>query len=607
MGIMNADPAVTKVYEELDLLIEDFIERSRSDSCLSIDQYASDHPQWQTELRELLPAAIALEASKRSRDFTLQTDRLPKLPDYRFIEELGRGGMGIVYKAEHAALGRLVAVKILSPQLLPNAKARERFQREAKATARLHHTNIVPVFEVGQSEDVSFYSMQLIEGKNLDELIRQRKQQSVPTASSDEIAKQVIQQVVSVARALQYAHDNNILHRDIKPSNVLIDTHDQAWLSDFGLASISDEQTAQSQDIVGTLRYLAPERLTGQCDVRSDVYSLGLTLYECFAMEPALGGVSKETLLSPNRKIPSIVKKLPSLHTDLATIIDKSMRDEPESRYQTAGEFADDLEAYSQGKPIAARRVSQAERLWMWSKRNPSLAAMIVSMNLVLIAIAIGASIAATRFKGLSVKADNARNDAVQLATVAQKAEAEAKKMAAIAQQKERAATQVANFFSRMIQGADPTGLFTGHSRSAFSIDEKTTAFKWIEQTASMIEQEDFTDSPLVEAQLKDTLGVALTGQMRMNLAKPLLERSLALRRDHLPSTHRDLAASYEHWGTYNFYSGNPQQAAQAYHIAFDIWQKIIVQLKSTKLNHDEIATELNAIGSGFGHRIFRF
>ncbi len=248
---------------------------------------------------------------------------LEEVGGYRILGEIGRGGMGVVYEAEQKSLGRRVALKVLPHRSHLSENARSRFLREARAAASMHHTNIVPVFEVGDEDDHFFYAMQLIQGQSLDSVIDELKElkiadsgtnvdprnplgpdlagkatmssgsgstgsASLPGESNGSFGgsrrfgfyRSVARIGLQVAQALAYAHARGIIHRDIKPSNLLLDADGVVWITDFGLAKTDEEGLTQTGDFLGTLRYMSPERFSGKCDARADVYAAGLTVYE---------------------------------------------------------------------------------------------------------------------------------------------------------------------------------------------------------------------------------------------------------------------------------------------------------------------------------------
>ncbi len=219
-----------------------------------------------------------------------------RLGEYRIVRELGRGGMGIVYEAVQESLGRHVAVKVIHHVHL-DPKRLQRFQREAQAVAQLHHTNIVPIFGVGEHDGLPYYVMQYIRGNGLDAVLRDLARRRA-RGEGPERWRFVARVGVQAAEALQYAHEQGVLHRDIKPANLLVDEHETVWITDFGLAKlIGRDDLTGTGDVIGTLRYLAPEALHGETDPRSDIYSLGLTLYELLTLEPPFGELSPSELL----------------------------------------------------------------------------------------------------------------------------------------------------------------------------------------------------------------------------------------------------------------------------------------------------------------------
>ena len=439
-----ADPNTER--DPLEMLADEFMGRLRQGQRPSIEEYAAQYPQLAEEIRDLFPTIAITERLKarqaRSSDgrATLGAARLERLGDFRIIREIGRGGMGVVFEAEQESLGRRVAVKVLPRQVLLDEKHLKRFEREARIAANLHHTNIVEVFGVGEQDGFHYYVMQYIHGVGLDALIPElakavrnqtgNKSQSpaIPAANTppeNESATAAARQLLgddgwqtgrlglvywqSVARiglqaadALHYAHSLETLHRDIKPANLLIDTQGTVWLADFGLAKAAQsDDISLSNDLVGTLRYMAPEQFRGSTDHRSDIYSLGLTLYELLALRPAYEESDRSRLMqritegpppapgSANREIPR----------DLETIILKAVSHDVNQRYQTAEAMADDLRCFLEDRPIQARRVGPVERFGRWCRRNKALASLAGTTLLLLVLVAAIASIGYVRTK----------------------------------------------------------------------------------------------------------------------------------------------------------------------------------------------------------------
>jgi tRNA A-37 threonylcarbamoyl transferase component Bud32/tetratricopeptide (TPR) repeat protein len=392
---LTSDHAGDAARDPFDSIAEEFAERCRRGESPSIAEYAERYPEHAQRIRELLPPVAMMERLKgRLRNSgsaaNLHEPRLEQLGEYRIIRELGRGGMGIVYEASQESLGRHVALKVIARHGMLDSKRRQRFQREAQAVARLHHTNIVPIFAAGEYDGLPYYAMQYIRGDGLERLLETWRRDGLERG--DEHWRFVARVGIQAAEALQYAHDQGILHRDIKPGNILIDEHQVAWITDFGLAKLagSDDLT-HSGDIVGTLRYLAPEALKGQTDRRGDIYSLGLTLYELLTLRLPFGDLSPSELLRcVTEEQPVRPRKLDrSIPHDLETIVLKATAREPAHRYATAGELADDLRAFVDDRPIRARRASAPERLGRWCRRNKVLAGtMAFAAGMLILALA---------------------------------------------------------------------------------------------------------------------------------------------------------------------------------------------------------------------------
>ncbi|NIP84031.1 MAG: protein kinase, partial [Planctomycetales bacterium] len=269
--------------------------------------------------------------------------------DYELLEEIDRGGMGIVYKARQISLDKLVALKMILAGRFATEEDVRRFHTEARAAANLKHPHIVPVYEVGEQEGQLYFSMDYIEGQDLHEAISEHPLPPRKAAAY----------VAIVARAIAYAHTQGVLHRDLKPSNILIDKNDQPWITDFGLAKRAegDSQLTATGQVLGTPEYMPPEQAQGDrqhIGPRSDVYSLGAVLYTLITGDPPFQGENvTATLLQVihNQPVP-IRKVIRSVDRDLDTICLKCLEKQPSSRYGTADELADELERYLQHRPI---------------------------------------------------------------------------------------------------------------------------------------------------------------------------------------------------------------------------------------------------------------
>jgi len=403
--------------EPFEVLAAEFVDRHRGGECPSIEEYAGRHPQLANEIRDLFPTIASLE-NLRSTKANSSDGRavagvpwLTHLGGFRIVRELGRGGMGVVYEAEDNSLKRRVALKVLGANVTNSATQLQRFRHEAEAAARLHHTNIVPVFGTGEEHGVMFYAMQLIDGIPLSEVIDQLRVARSPIAIGSEMAamnhagnsslvnrirwrdwRTIARVACDLGDALAYAHGQGILHRDIKPANILVDREGIVWISDFGLA-MHEEQTrvTATGGLVGTLRYMAPEQFHGKSDARSDIYSLGLTLYELLTLEPAFAESQHGPLIRQKATTPVPSPRLvnAAIPRDLETIVLKACAQERTHRYQTVAELSEDLRRFVEDRPIRARRALPVERLWRWSRRNPLVAGLSGIAVLLLAVVAV--------------------------------------------------------------------------------------------------------------------------------------------------------------------------------------------------------------------------
>jgi tetratricopeptide (TPR) repeat protein len=436
-----------RVFAEL---VEELTARLQAGEAVDIDVLAREHPEYAEKLRRLLPALEVLGELSRSGQesfplkFGAETHSNPPLGtlgDFRIVREVGRGGMGIVYEAEQVSLNRRVALKVLPFAATLDPKQLQRFRNEAQAAAHLQHGNIVPVHFVGCERGVHFYAMQFIDGQTLAELLRQLRQGAAtpaelafwvaadavqaasaaappaldpqpttpygaaqaPTRSLGSSAvrragywRQVARLGEQAAEALQHAHDLGVIHRDVKPGNLLLDGRGNLWVTDFGLAHVqSGASLTVTGDLVGTLRYMSPEQALAQrvvIDHRTDVYSLGATLYELLTLRPAFDGTDRHELLRqiafeeprPPRRLD---KAIPA---ELETIVLKALEKNPADRYSSAQELADDLRRFLDDQPIRARRPSWRQVAAKWARRHRALVWAAAAMLAVLLLLGGG-------------------------------------------------------------------------------------------------------------------------------------------------------------------------------------------------------------------------
>ena len=322
------------------------------------------------------------------------------LGDCELHEEIGRGGMGVVYRARQRRLGRWVAVKVLRGGEFAGGEARERFKAEAENAARLQHPGIVAVHDFGEEQGVCWISMELIAGRNLEEATRHLP---LPARMAAECLR-------SVALAVQHAHEAGVLHRDLKPSNIIMDPEGAPHIADFGIARRVEGTggLTRSGQLLGSPGFTAPEQaLRGEADARTDVYGLGALLYSILTSRPPFQGPTAESLLVQLRDAdPLPPRRLnPSVPRDLETIALKCLAREPARRYATAQAVADDLTAFLEGRPIQARPVSALEKAWRWCRRRPALAGALAFALLALVSGTLVSMALAREARGSAARA----------------------------------------------------------------------------------------------------------------------------------------------------------------------------------------------------------
>ncbi len=601
-------PADVKT-ELLARLSEDYLHQRRRGAVPCVDDFVALHPELAAEIRELFGTLELVEQFGDDARFEA-TAKFAEIPDrlgeFQLVREIARGGMGIVYEAIQTTLERRVALKVLPPSDVRDASRRARFQLEARAAANLHHTHIVPVFEVGEHDGIDYYAMQFIDGDTLAEvwleLVRFRARHSgerstlanaddhtqanangrsehgplaTAGATSPQRSASVAEQLarsshpatetvdhrrdaddksltggsrkgpaavsdkrlpavpvfrryyfdnvtrimLQITDALAYAHTHGVLHRDIKPSNVILDTDGSSWLTDFGLAKVGTDQLTTDGNLLGTLRYMSPERFAGQADQRSDVYSVGLMLYEFVTLRPAIQASDHAGLMHLIQHVnPTRPRNLdPAVPKDLETIILHAIDKQPSRRYPTAEELATDLRRFLEGRPPLARPIPYREHVWRWCRRNPIVASLATALACVIVIAWLGV------YRQWQ-KAETARVDSqAQLAI----------------------ADSVNDFLQKdLLEQADIANQPLGIER-----DRDITVRELLDRAAKRIERR-FLDQPLTESAIQLTLGNSYLAVGEYAEARQHMERAVHLRRNLLAQIIPIHSWPFGHWGS---------------------------------------------------------
>src|SRR5256885_6534938 len=324
-----------------------------------------------------MPATTPDDVAPASQKTVRAAELLGELGDYELLEEVGRGGQGVVFRARQKSLNRTVALKVISLGQWASKAHLKRFRLEAEAAAHLEHPGIVPIHEVGERDGQCYFSMKFVEGGQLDEVVR-RAPMSI---------RQGAELIAKVARTVHYAHEHGILHRDLKPGNILLDAKGEPQLTDFGLARLveSESSVTHTLEVLGTPSYMAPEQAVGNNAAISsvtDVYGLGAVLYHLLTGQPPFaGGTTYETIKLLLDTEPRQPRQLnPKIDRDLSTICLKCLEKDPKRRYSSALALAEDLERWLKHEPIQARHTGVFARGKKWLQRNPTSALLAASL-----------------------------------------------------------------------------------------------------------------------------------------------------------------------------------------------------------------------------------
>jgi serine/threonine-protein kinase len=541
--------------------------------------------------------------------------------DFRILREVGRGGMGVVYEAEQLSLHRRFALKVLPLAGGLDPRQLQRFKTEAQAAALLHHTNIVPIHAVGCERGVHYYAMQFIDGQTLAEVIAERRRiesqpardggpaprgsppsplgekvaegrmrgdfpadtpdqrspdtvrrvapspSSTPSSRTREFVRMAVMLGTQAAAALDHAHGHGVIHRDIKPANLLLDAAGRLWITDFGLARLQEDNgLTMTGDLLGTLRYMSPEQalaMRGYLDHRTDIYSLGATLYELLTLRPAIEGEDRQEIL---RKIaqeePVPPRQLnPAIPRELETILLKTMNKEPGDRYATAHDLADDLHRYLENKPIRAKRPTTLERAAKWSRRHATTVGSAALLLLLAVAgLAVSNRIIARRNAEITRKS----------AEITQQRDA-IKRALYESDEARKEAEAVSKFLVDAFQRPDPDR----DGRELKVLDLLTSAAARLDA--------DSASSPKIKGELLSALGATLDKLGLPAEAAEILEKAFAVRQAALGPEHNDTLATQNSLGEAYLAAG---QAAKAL-VLFEA----LLKLRASKFGSDDDTT----------------
>ena len=576
--------------EQLDGIVDEILQRKRLGPQPTIEEFVGLYPDLEQDLRELFPALDLAERLRSAEPSPLpshernSTYRDPLTKDahpfpilnpldlygLKILRVLGRGGMGVVYEASDQRLKRNVAVKMILASEHASPQSIQRFRREAEIVARLQHPNIVQIHEVGESSGYPYCVLEYVSGGTLAERISGERLPAYDAAKLME----------SLARAMQLAHSRNVVHRDLKPSNIMMTTDGIPKITDFGLARQLDGEAdiTHTGVLIGTPSFMTPEQASGhahEVGPSGDIYSLGAILYNCITGQPPfVGKAFSEVLDQVRSREPTPPSRVNSnVPMDLETICLKCLRKEPENRYASAQELAEELSRFQKGEPILARPIGNVERSVRWMKRNPAVASLMSAVMALLVFLGVGGLFAGWIFSQQAREQMILAESENRARRLAEEEQDKAEIAAEIAKTESERAIQVTKFLRGLFE---PRDQFMIGSMS-IGFQKKQSALLANDLLKSGVEKlrepGGLMDRPVVRAELLHDIGAIYMGLGELGEARPLLEEALHLRRLHLPADHLDLARSIHAVADVQSISDSVA-AVQLYTEAIDILKK---------------------------------
>ena len=536
----------------LDLIESEYRFKSRSDPSISVDSMAARFPQ----LDDAIRARLGEERSTAGNRLTSRDCAVPtQIDKFEIIQEIGRGSFGIVFKARDTELSRIVAIKMPRAGRLASDAEIERFLREARSASQLNHPNIVKLLEVGHSDGLCYLVSEYIDGQALNASLR----------SQAWTHRSIVQILVQIADAVHYAHEAGVIHRDLKLANVILDQQYHSHVTDLGLAKLEGSESTMTMEgqVIGTPAYMSPEQAKGSShmvDSRTDIYSLGVMLYEMLSRELPFQGSPRMVLMQVLNDEPRSMRRLDDkIPRDLDTVVLKCLSKDPNHRYRTAGELAAELRRWLAGEPVLARPIGIVDSTWRWAKRNPRFAGLGALVAGLMMIISIGSAIAALAIQGQRVAAEKLAIERTELA----KSESAARELAEQKQRESEAAREretqaretsdaVADFMAEMLGRPNP------------EVDGRTVTIADALPRSVEKLNKDFADRPFIRSKLLNSIGLTYTKLGLYKESVEVLSKSFEVYQEEFGAKDKTAAGLLSNLATAYRTSGNAKKAIEA-------------------------------------------